>query len=605
MLTLNFRLMFHIKFATIWFEGISLFFKAFYICFIVFCLPASAQFTKSIEFSNLKEDLTNKNWSSNCKVSKLAVGLSKFKDDWVTSLDSAVWYESYKKNEILVSKHCEIRGVMGSHIGAPNQTRYGNEFLLRVPSTWNGRLVFQGGGGNNGVVGDALAMGKDGRTALELGFAVVAQDSGHKGRDPFFALDQQAYFDFAYAGVHKVTVLAKYLLAELVGSSPEKSYFVGCSNGGREALVSAQRYDDFDGVVAGSPGYATYDQWLQNMDVLKIISKVSGVPQGGIPQDTSHAYSDIQLNNVAEYFLAKCDALDGLKDGMVLHPQACLANSEDWKSLRCTDSGGTGKSEACLSSLQAEGLQSIYDGIRNRNGELIFPGFYPGHIERNLRQSYLGEAKGKYPVGLFYQSIMTNFPFMGYGFRAFDQLNGPADELISYPRDLRAYVANFHVDNTSPKLKQGRIDFGAGAVDENEGPNTFEKFRQRGGKMLIYTGTQDHGVQAKGVVRLYEKLIKRYGQKSTDDMSAIFLVPGMNHCRGGETTEKFDPLGAIVKWVENEERPERLVAGVVKGSQLYLDQPNLTRPLCAFPKFPKWNQKGNPQSHESFECVAP
>lgn len=594
------------NFAKKWREGISLFFKpAVLTCAVLTVMSVPAQTPQPTRFTPLLPTAALGNWQANCTLPLLSAGLSKYTDDWATQLTSAAWQQESANDERVIPAHCAIRGVMGAHVGAPQQTQYGNEFLLRVPSPWNGRLVFQGGGGNNGVVGDALALGKDGRTAIEQGFAVVAQDSGHKGREPFFALDQQAYLDFAHAGVHKITVLAKSLVQQLAGAAPQKSYFVGCSNGGREALVSAQRYDDFDGVVAGSPGYATYDQWLQNMDVLKVIANVAGVPKGVVPQDTSKAYSDAQLGKVAQHFLEKCDALDGLKDGMVLNPQACIANDQDWKTLTCAASGGEGAAGTCLSNVQAEGLKAIYDGLRNRQGDLIFPGFYPGHIEKNIRQTYLGDASGKPAVGAFYGSIMANFPFMGYGFRSFDGLTGPAHELNSYPTDFRAYVANFDVDVISSKLAQGRIDFGAGAVADVEGPYTYEKFRQRGGKMLVYTGTQDHGVQAKGVTKLRDRLVARYGQSQTDAMSSFFLIPGMNHCRGGEATEKFDPLGALVSWVEKGERPSRLVAGVVKGSQLHVQQPDLTRPLCALPHYPRWRQHGNPHSHESFECVAP
>lgn len=541
----------------------------------------------------------------NCGLPQLRPGVQSYSGEWATTLTGAQWQDRAKELGRELPEHCAVRGIIGEHQGAPGKTAYGNRFLLRVPAHWNGRLVFQGGGGNNGVVGDAYLLGKDGRTAIEQGFAVLAQDSGHQGREPYFALDEQAYRDFAHAGVHKATVVGKQIIGQLAGEGPRRSYFVGCSNGGREALVTAQRHDDFDGVVAGSPGYATYDQWLQNLSVLQTVSEVAGYAKGLVPSDTSAAYTDAQLKFVAQHFMAQCDAQDGLVDGLVFKPQACKATGQDWQALLCPAEGGAAGPDVCLSRRQAEGLAKIYDGVRNTRGELLFPGFYPGHIETALRMTYLGQPGSKRPVGAFYDSIMTNFPFMGYGFRGYDGLTGPADQLSSYPADARAYVANFDFDAMPRKLAQGREDFGAGNVDPATGKFSYESFQRRGGRMLIYTGTMDHGVQSSGVTQLFDRLTARYGQQKTDEMAALFLIPGMNHCRGGETTERFDPLGALVDWVESGQRPDRLVAGVAPGSTLFKHQPELTRPLCAYPKYARWNQRGHPASHESFECVAP
>lgn len=540
-----------------------------------------------------------------CDLSGLSPGVQQYSGEWATALTNAHWQEGARGLGRELPAHCAIRGTIGEHIGPPGKTLYGNRFLLRVPAHWNGRLVFQGGGGNNGVVGDAYLLGKDGSTAIERGFAVLAQDSGHQGREPYFAVDAQAYRDFAHAGVHKATVIGKQLIGQLTGEGPGRSYFVGCSNGGREALVTAQRHDDFDGVVAGSPGYATYDQWLQNLSVLQTVSEVAGYAKGTVAQDTSAAYTDEQLKFVAKHFMAKCDALDGLADGMVFRPQACKATPQDWQALQCAADGGTAGTEVCLTRRQSQGLAKIYDGVRNSRGELLFPGFYPGHIETALRLTYLGQAGAKRPVGGFYDSIMTNFPFMGYGFHGYDGLTGPADQLSSYPGDARAYVANFDFDTMPQRLAQGREDFGAGNVDPASGKFSYESFRRRGGRMLVYTGTADHGVQSSGVTRLFDRLTTQYGQPKTDEMAALFLIPGMNHCRGGEATERFDPLGALVDWVELGRRPERLVAGVAPGSALFSRQPELTRPLCAYPRYARWNQRGSPASHESFECALP
>jgi len=501
--------------------------------------------------------------------------------------------------------HCAVRGIIGAHVGPPGRTAYGNRFLLRLPLAWNGRLVFQGGGGNNGVVGDARGLLPSGEAALNQGYAVVAQDSGHQGREPLFALDAQAYRDFAHAGVHKATVVAKALLPALAGRQAERAYFVGCSNGGREALASAQRHDDFDGVVAGSPGLATYDQWLHNLWALRVVSRLAGTAPGERPRDTSAAFSDAQLAAVADHFLHQCDALDGLADGLVQRPEACTASAADWQALRCAEADGRGPPGACLSKAQAEGLAQIYEGARDSAGRLIFPGFYPGHIERGLRAGYLGEAGSAFPLGGFYRSVMRNFVFMGYGHQGWPGASGPRDEPASYPDDALDYVARFDFDREPARLAPGRLDFHADNADPaRPGPN-FQAFQRRGGRMLLYTGTADNGVQPAGITQFMQRLHAQHGASDSQAMAALFLVPGMQHCRGGDSTERFDPLAALVAWVEQGQRPQQLLASAAPGSALDRRLPGASRPLCPWPRWARYKGQGDPAAASSFECTAP
>jgi hypothetical protein len=505
--------------------------------------------------------------------------------------------------------HCRVEGVIGAHTGAPGTTAYGNRFRLRLPANWNGRFVFQGGGGNNGVVGDALGALKDGQLALAQGYAVAAQDSGHSGRAPHFALDRQAYEDFAHAGVHNVAVASKAIVAAITGEAPKRAYFVGCSNGGREAMVSAQRHADFDGVVAGAPGYAVYEQWLQNLHALRVVSRVAGVPPGTIPKDTSAAYTDAQLQAVHAHFMQQCDARDGLVDGLISRPAACTATAADYRALQCAAAGGESTSAQCLSPLQLEGLQALYDGARDSQGRLLWPGFAPGGIELGLRGPYLGTPGSPNPVGAFYEGVMANFPFMAYGFRGYTDIRGPADELASYPANSLAYVAQFNFDTEPQKLVQGRLDFQAGNIDPNAAGPNYEAFRQRGGKMLMYTGLADSGVQPRGVAQFMDRLRAHYTSAVADDMAALFMVPGMQHCRGGAATELFDQLAPLVAWVEQGQRPARIVARAVPGGALDRALPGITRPLCAYPAYARYSDKMNksksadPANAESFVCT--
>jgi len=542
-----------------------------------------------------------------CRAALLQAVAAEQRGEWATTIDDAAWQDAGPVAQGLpeAAAHCRVQFTIGAHVGPPAGTAYGNRVLLRLPGNWNGRLVFQGGGGNNGVVGDALAVQKDGKAALNQGYAVLAQDSGHRGREPFFALDAQAYRDFAWTGVHKATLIGKTLIQVVTGDKPRHSYFVGCSNGGREALVAAQRHDEFDGVVAGAPGLATYDQWLHNLWALRVVARVAGVPAGQVPADTSGAYSDAQLAAVSAHFMAKCDPQDGLADGLVQRPAACRAEAADWRTLSCAADGGSAPAASCLSAAQAEGLRQIHDGARDSRGRLLWTGFYPGHIEPVLRASYLGVAGSARPVGAFYDGVMANFVFMGYGHQGWSGVTGPRDMLASYPRDSRAYVAMFDFDREPALLQPGRLDFHGDNVDPaRPGPN-FERFKRRGGRMLLYTGTMDNGVQPTGITGFVERLAAQYGRADADAMAALFLVPGMNHCRGGAATELFDPLAALVDWVEQGRRPERIVARAVPGGPLDADRRGLERPLCPWPRYARFKGQGDPRLADSFECAAP
>jgi feruloyl esterase len=541
--------------------------------------------------------------AADCQIAKLAPALAGLDLGKTVTLESAQWAaggsERAGNASVAVPPHCVVSGTIGAHRGAPGATAYGNHFRLRIPSGWRGRFVFQGGGGNNGVVGNALGLLKNGASALAQGYAVVAQDSGHEGRDARFALDRQAYLDFAYEGVHDVSRVSKALLQAIAGRVPDYSYFVGCSNGGREALVTAQRYADFDGVVAGAPGFAVYDQWQQNMAVLKAVARAAGVAPGVAPADTSRAFTDAQLDYAGGYFMDKCDRLDGIRDGLISNYQACTAKPADYAALQCKAGGGDSTDARCLNAVQADVLREIHTGLVDRNGKLVFPGLLPGGIERALREPYLGTPGASVPLGSFYATIMPNFWYMGYGFRGYPALTGPADQAASYPQSGAEWVAGFDPFRDGSALAQGRLDFHGSNTDPRlPGPN-FEAFHRRGGKLLMYVGSADHGVQARGVMGLMDRIKAQYDGAA--DMARLYVVPGMSHCRGGATVDQFDELAPLAAWVERGVAPQALVARAVPGSALDPKGEGVSRPLCAYPAYARY-QGGDPQAAASYAC---
>lgn len=498
----------------------------------------------------------------------------------------------------LLPRHCIVTGTINEHTGAPNATLYGNRFRLRLPESWNGRFLFTGGGGNNGTVGTALGDLRDGSRALAQGFAVVAQDSGHAGSSPTFALDEEAYKDFAHESVHDASQVSRQLLQSYFGMQPRHSYFVGCSNGGREAMVTAQRYADFDGVVAGAPAMNIFDQWMQDAWSLRAVAEIVGTPPGTMPTSTSEAFSDAQLAAITGHFVRKCDPLDGATDGIVSNHQACQATPQDLLALQCASQGGLSTEASCLTSAQVTGLRKLYDGPRNSAGVPLFTGINPGGVELNWRSGLLGSGAGG--LGSWYASTIPNLYYFGYGPLGYPGAAADPKNPALYPT-APAYVASFNFDLEPQKMSAGRLQMHGDNVDPSApGPN-FEAFRQRKGRMLLYVGSADASVKTPGVVSFIDRLGAQYTPAGAADMARLFVVPGMGHCRGGKSTDSFDELTPLMKWVELGIAPERITA----KANATLDPANvgISRPLCAHPKYAKYKGEGDVNRAESYVCA--
>ncbi len=238
---------------------------------------------------------------------------------------------------------CRLDGVLDRRTGADGKP-YGIGFALALPGDWNGRFLFQGGGGLNGSVQPPLGLvASGGVPGLTRGFAVVSTDTGHTGQgfDSSFMAEQQAALDFAYQAVGRVAVLAKQIIAQHYGKAPDRSYFAGCSTGGREAMLMAQRHPTyFDGIIAGAPAMRTNFSGIGDEWVATMLNQVAPKNEKGQPM-TRQALSDSDKKTVIDGFLNACDAGDGLKDGMVFNTSACRF---DPKTLVCKG----GKTEGCL-----------------------------------------------------------------------------------------------------------------------------------------------------------------------------------------------------------------------------------------------------------------
>ena len=449
--------------------------------------------------------------------------------------------------------HCLIRASFGDRRGVDGRT-YAIRFELRMPAAWNGRFLFEGGGNMDGVDWPAYGslFSRLSPTALERGFAVVRTNGGHispgnESTDGSWAIDQQARIDYGYVALDKVAIAAKRIVAAHYGKPAAKSYFIGCSNGGRQAMLVTQRFPDyFDGVVAGNAAFnltriAPRLSWTT--------AQLSRISRPGVG-----AFTKADLKLVADGAVKRCDALDGLADGLIQDTAACKF---DPAVLQCKGL----KTATCLSRAQVDTLKRIVTGPVDAQGKPYYkplpydstPAFWAGAAAADTR------APSLFMDTMRYFALTPPNP----GLDALD---------IRFPDVFASLVST------------------AGVIDA-EG-SFLNNFASRS-KLIIYHGTSDYSLSAFEITSWYDRLAHDTGGK-TQDWARLFLVPGMMHCEGGRATDDFDPLTAIQAWVEQGIAPDRIVA---TGKTL----PGVGRPLCPWPKVARY-RGGDPARAESFDC---
>jgi hypothetical protein len=447
---------------------------------------------------------------------------------------------------------CRLDGVLDARTGADG-TPYGIGFALALPGEWNGRFLQQGGGGLNGNVGFPLgAAASGGNPALARGFAVVSTDTGHKGQvfDATFMREQQASLDFAYQAIGRVASLAKQIIARHYGRPASKSYFAGCSTGGREAMLMSQRHPTyFDGIIAGAPAMRTNFSGIGGQWVAVSLNQVAPKDANGKPQ-TRQALSDANKKAVMGGLLNACDASDGVRDGQVFDTMSCKF---DPKTLAC----GASKVEGCLTNEQAAAVEKAFSGLRDSKGKLVYPPF-PWDTGLDATQGIPGLLHGgASPVGLPFDAMTMDV----------DRL---AEEAIADPSF--ALIASSAWTNL----------------------NTFSS---RGGKLVFYHGVSDPWFSALDTVDYFERMSRANGGAAqASNFSRLFLAPGVGHCQGGASAlDSFDLLTAVVDWVEKGTAPDAVTA---TGRAF----PGRSRPLCAYPKHAHYKRQGDTQDAKNFEC---
>jgi len=449
--------------------------------------------------------------------------------------------------------HCYVEGDIDKRVGVAGKP-YAIGFALALPEQWNGRFLFQGGGGLNGTVAQPIGATAAGdEPALARGFAVASTDSGHTGVHPFdgsFFEDQEATLDFLYKAIGKVSVAAKQLIQAYYETPAEHSYYVGCSTGGREGMIMSQRFPElFDGIVAGAPAMRTNFSNLADRWVLVSLNAVAKRDEEGKPIPGS-AFDEAELLLITDAILATCDKRDGRKDGMVFDPVGC---DFDPVSLMC----GQGKTEHCLAREKVHALKKAFAGPVDSRGHQVYPGFfYDTGIAATTPSSFI--------PGLL---TATGGPL------------GPGSVETEMDVDAASVAAADEV----------------AALGDSTWTN-LSTFREHGGKLLFYHGVSDPWFSARDTLEYYQRMAEvNGGLERVLSWSRLFLVPGMGHCGGGEATlDQFDMLGAIIEWVEQDIPPDAVVA---TGKAF----PDRSRPLCPYPEHTHF-KGGDSEVATSFEC---
>jgi feruloyl esterase len=456
---------------------------------------------------------------------------------------------------VAVPAYCKLEGVIDPRTGADGKP-YAIGFALALPDAWNGRFLFQGGGGLNGTVNPPFgAQAAGDRPALARGFAVVSTDSGHQGAvfDAAFMADQEAYLNFAQGSVGKTTAAAKALIGAYYGQGPRRSYFDGCSTGGREGMLVTERYpDEFDGVISGDPAMETGYSNLGLAWAQAAFNRFAPKDAAGKP-DPQKLFSPADKQLVVKALLDACDGLDGLKDGLIFNHAACRF---DPAALTCKGA----KTDACLTSDQAQAVKLALAGPRTRGGIQVYPAF-------------------PYDAGI-----------AGAG----QGIPGILQNLAAGPVGGAGQATEIDVDQAAADLAR---DGGQQLVDTAFWTN-LGGFFGRGGKVLYYHGMSDPWFSPLATLGYYQSLATANGGADKVRASArLFLVPGMGHCAGGPATvDQFDLLTALVDWVEDGKAPDQVVA---TGASL----PGISRPLCAWPAHARYKGSGDPNDATSFACA--
>lgn len=488
-----------------------------------------------------------------------------------------------------VPEHCLVTGLMRERTSAVDGNRYAIAYEMRLPKAWNGRFLHQGNGGVDGNVVPATGSTGGGPLthALQQGFAVLSSDTGHTAAQNMgFGLDPQARLDYGYQAVGTLTPMAKTVIQRVYGKGPDRSYFAGCSNGGRHTLIAASRYaDQYDGFLAGAPGYN-----LPKAAVANIFGAQRYATVATNPADLATAFTPAERGTLSASVLARCDRLDGVADGLIQDTAACQTTFDIARDVPTCSGTRDG---SCLSTAQKSAIGDVFSGATTSRGAPIYASFPydAGHGSRGIA------------FWEFIAPLQLDSGSVGHIFKVPPEpvagFNGPAFALGASIDTLAAQVGA-----TDATYRESSLSFMTPPDVGN-----LETVKRRGGKVMVYHGVSDPIFSWHDTVAWWNAVKARNGADPSDFVR-IYPVPGMDHCGGGPSTDQFDMLSALVDWVERGQPPDRVVArargaGNPGGANPEVPatwSPTRTRPLCPYPQVARYNGSGSIDDAASFSC---
>ena len=545
--------------------------------------------------------------------------------------------------------YCNVVGVINKRVSAqdPDHFVYGIGFEVNLPDAWSGNFELVGGGGVDGSLANPVGFfGSE----LAQGWAVASDDGGHEnppgGFPPYtpppgvdwsdaddnsggtahFGIDSQAREDYGFSGIERTALTSKALIRQYYGVHAERSYICGCSNGGRDAMLAAERFPTlFDGVVAGNPGFdlpraAIAEAWNeQSLAPLALTVDANGQPY--LPPTLTN--TDLEVASAA--ILSACDALDGLVDGIIDDFTRCDARRVYPALSRFTcgpngEHGNVAHGGSCLTREQVGALKRIFSGPHNSDGRALYSGWYwdAGIWDPPTQAPALGWQA--WNVAFAGNPAFNTAINLSLGAAAVPMIftTPPVTAPVNGLNGQEAFIFSYDFDTDAPKIFARTRDYPLSAMQFMGATSTdLGAFRRHGGKLIVYSSVNDGIFSGMDLVHWYREVTER--NRSAAQFARLFMVPNMAHCGGGPATNSFAAgmLTAITNWVEHDEAPQRIVAvntdTVAPFPSGGLFDPRVaqnfptggTRPLCPYPKQSRYKGSGATNDAANFACVSP